>query len=117
MKSLTTAQGSFVTGSAIADAVARYDTALSEAGLSDRVAIPVQNGGGDPLTALIIIGWRHEIAVAEQPSDEAEILDRGVLESLASSTAAVRPVRGGPFAPADLEGIDWRVIGPDDIVY
>jgi hypothetical protein len=82
MKTIRTANGSFLTGNEIADGVTAYGLALARAREVDVVDIPFVSDDGSVNRAEFRIGWLIETVVTadEQPADE--LIDVGTIFDL-----------------------------------
>lgn len=107
MRTLTTPQGSFLTGSALAEAVLKYDQALSDVGTTAAVDLPVLVGDAKLARALVTVGWRQCLESATSDADVDELTDDHAVRGLDALTAAVAPRRGTAFSEGELAEIDW----------
>jgi len=74
MKRIYYAGGTFLTGSAIADAVLAYADALAHNEGSDVVAFPIRHEDGTPGEVSVLIGPSSQIASSTDPSDVPELV-------------------------------------------
>jgi hypothetical protein len=105
VKTIRTTNGSFLTGTEIADAVTAYGLALARARELDVVDIPFVTDDGSVNRAEFRIGWQVETVVTadEQPADE--LIEVATIFDLLAKSRLLTASRGGWAAlPVDT---DW----------
>ena len=107
MKMLTVGGGSYLTGSAIADAVLRYGLALAKRRDVDLVDIPYLAGAGDVRRAEFMIGWRHTVQAVTQTIDGEELVEVGTAFAIDEKATATMVPRARPFTPDEAAALSW----------
>ena len=106
VKVLSNRNGSYVTGTAIADAVLRYGHALARAREIDVVDIPFVTLDGQAARVQMTVGWCADVNTAEHPTEDAELIDEAATDALSSKADSL--TRGSsPFATAEIEDLSW----------
>jgi hypothetical protein len=111
MKKISNAAGTFLTGTALADAIMEYATALWNQRRVAFVDIPFVNGQGVIERAQFLIGWANQIATVSAGTVGAELREpetERVLRSEARRTIGV--INAQP-----VESPDYRVFGPYEL--
>ncbi len=107
MQEIIYAGESFITSNAIAQAVLAYSQALALNDLSDRVTIPVVDGGGDVVDTTLLIGPASQLVAQETLYSETELPEEVVaeLEEKRAKLLDRQPVRAetAPDSPIDLD--------------
>jgi len=106
MKVLTVGGGSYLTGSAIADAVLRYGLALAKRRDIDLVDIPFLGDGG-VRRALVTIGWRYEMRAVTAPTEGEELEEVGTTFALDDKASAATEKHARPFTPEEAATLVW----------
>jgi len=107
MKLLTTSVGSYLTGTAIADAVLRYGLTLAKRRDVDIVDIPYLGEDGEVRRARFTIGWRYDIQATTQPTFGAELVEAGTAFALEGKAGSLAAVRAGEFSSEEAAEITW----------
>jgi hypothetical protein len=107
MKMLTVGGGSFLTGSAIADAVLRYGLALAKRRDVDVVDIPYLAGIDDVRRAEFTIGWRHAVQAVTRSVAGDELVELGTTFSIDGKATAATIARAHPFTPEEADELTW----------
>lgn len=107
MKMLTVGGGSYLTGSAIADAVLRYGLALAKRRDIDLVEIPYLTGGGAIRRAEFTIGWRHNVQAVTRPLHGDELVEVATTFAIDGKAAAAAVARARPFSPGEAGELFW----------
>jgi hypothetical protein len=107
MKMLTVGGGSFLTGSAIADAVLRYGLALAKRRDIDLVEIPYLAGGGAIRRAEFMIGWRQNVQAVTRPIHGDELVEVATTFAIDGKAAAATIPRARPFTPDEAAELYW----------
>ncbi|HEX5858871.1 MAG TPA: hypothetical protein VFY91_12260 [Microbacterium sp.] len=106
MKILSNRNGSYVTGTAIADAVLRYGHALAKTRDIDVVDIPFVAADGLPARVQLTVGWCADVNTAEHPAHDAELIDEAVTEDLDAKADGL--TRGSvPFTTSEVADLSW----------
>jgi hypothetical protein len=104
MKKISNAAGSYLTGTAIADAIMEYATALWNQRRVAFVDIPFVDGQGVIERAQFLIGWANQITTVSARATGAELREPETVRNLqkeAKLTAGViiaRPVESPDYA-------------------
>ena len=107
MKKISNAAGSYLTGTAIADAIMEYATALWNQRRVAFVDIPFVNGQGVIERAQFLIGWANQIATVSARAIGSELREPETEQNLrkeAKLTAGViiaRPVETPDYTTFD----------------
>ena len=106
MKTISTGSATFVTGTAIADAVQQYALALARRGRVDVVDIPVVLSEGERARSAFVIGWLMEATTSTAATGHPELLDSAIVDDLLARVDLLSAPRGEPFSDEDLAS-DW----------
>lgn len=85
MRRIHYANGTLLTGDAIADVIVRYAAALAKRGLAIELDVPVLDENGKADTALLLLGPASQILAEHDPSDD-DLVDA---EFLAAAEKAI----------------------------
>jgi hypothetical protein len=107
MKMLTVGGGSYLTGSAIADAVLRYGLALARRRDVDLVDIPYLAGAGEVRRAEFTIGWRHTVQAVTRSIAGDELVELGTTFAIDGKATSATVVRAHPFTPEEADALSW----------
>jgi hypothetical protein len=108
MRELHIGNGSIVVSFAICDALFNYGLALSKAGTSDRVTVPILEAG-KPGFSNILLGPSTQLFCTSGGTDEFDLHDGDVVAELERRTAALQPQPVRPVDNADIvEPYDWE---------
>jgi hypothetical protein len=108
MKKISNAAGTFLTGTALADAIMEYATALWNQRRVAFVDIPFVNGQGVIERAQFLIGWANQIATVSERTVGTELREPETEQELRSE--AKRTV--GVINAQPVESPDYRVFAP-----
>jgi hypothetical protein len=111
MKKISNAAGTFLTGTAIADAIMEYATALWNQRRVATVDIPFVNGQGVIERAQFLIGWANHIATVSARSIGSELREPETENEL--RTEAKRTI--GVINAQPLESPDYTVFAPYEL--
>ncbi|MFP3465345.1 hypothetical protein [Leifsonia sp. SIMBA_070] len=112
MKTVSTRSASFLTGSAIAEAVQHYGLALARKGDVDVVDIPVIRDDGGSGRASFIVGWLMDATTEAAVTDHPELIDSETVADLRLRAELLVMPKAEPFSIADLAG-DWPDLDMD----
>ena len=104
MKVLTTVQGSYVTGSELADAVLRCHDAVTAAREIDCISVPFVHDGGGLRWVKILVGPPYRIEVGDIESAKPELIDPAALARVEDRIHDLHPFSSTPFTRDDM---DW----------
>lgn len=107
MKLLTAGGGSYLTGSAIADAVMRYGLVLARRRDIDLVDIPYRTAEGLVRRAAFTIGWHYETHAITSESADEELIEAGTTLAIEGKADAQGEVRGHPFTVEEAADFEW----------
>jgi hypothetical protein len=113
MKTIVTTCGSFLTGSAIADAVSAYGLELARERALDVVDIPFVAVDGSVRRAQLRAGWLVETVVTYDEQRADELIDRDTTLVLRAKTRSLTVPAGPALVPAGGRGgrdLDWDEI-------
>jgi hypothetical protein len=102
MKTIKTRNGSFLTGSELADAVIDYGVALGKRRLIDLVDIPVLESGIPGARASFTVGWMSDTATMTALDREFELVEDATVLTLRSKTQSVGALIAHPFGLEEL---------------
>lgn len=111
MKVLTTVQGSYITGTAIADAVVRCNESVTVTRQIDCVSVPFVNDDGGLDWVQILVGPPYEIAVDPIETTLPELVHPDAVARVERRRLDVDPFPSTPFSWDDVEwaeGVDAR---------
>ncbi len=111
MKKISNAAGTFLTGSALADAIMEYATALWNQRRVAFVDIPFVNGQGVIERVQFLIGWANQIATVSARSVGNELREPETERVL--RTEAKRTV--GVINAQPVESPDYTVFAPYEL--
>jgi len=94
MRRIHYANGTLITGDAIADVIVRYAAALAKQGLAVELDVPVLDENGQPDTALLLLGPASQILAEHDPSDD-DLIDAEFLATTEKSIVALGTPRAG----------------------
>jgi hypothetical protein len=103
MKVLTTVQGSFVTGSDIADAVIRCHEVVTATREIDCISVPFVTDAGGLRWAKILVGPPYAIGAGNIDSATPELVDPAAVARVEDRIRDVRPYTSTPFTSDDME--------------
>jgi hypothetical protein len=114
VKTISTPSASFLTGTAIADAVQQYALELARARQVDTVDIPVVLTDGADGRASFMVGWLIDTAatMTADASEQRELVDDATVSELRSRCAFTASPTALAFSPADLAQ-DWPELDLD----
>lgn len=103
--------GSFLTGSAIADAVMALNLELSRRHQLDIVDIPFIDSEGNRSRVQLTVGWHVALVTQDHPSGMEELLEPETTRSIADRTTAADDPLGVAFTLEELRDISWNEDG------
>ncbi|TBN57171.1 hypothetical protein EYE40_07025 [Glaciihabitans arcticus] len=103
MKRIYYASGSFLTGSAIADAIVAYADALAHSEGSDVVNFPILHDDGTPGEASMLIGPASQLACSTAPEHHAELENDVLVADLAKRSLQIGAPRPMMQAQSEIE--------------
>lgn len=107
MKLLTAGGGSYLTGSAIADAVLRYGLVLARRRDIDLVDIPYRTAEGLVRRVAFTIGWRYDIQAVTSEAAGDELVEAGTTLAIEEKADAPAGSSAHPFTPEEAAGFEW----------
>ena len=111
MKVLSNTVGSFLTGSAIADAVMALNLALTRHHQVDIVDIPFIDSQGDQSRVQLAVGWHVELVTQTHPSAMEELLEPETTRNFTDRTSGMSEPVAVTFTLEELRDIAWEEDG------
>jgi hypothetical protein len=111
MKVLRNTVGSFLTGSAIADAVMALNLALTRRRQVDVVDIPFIDSVGDRFRVQLAVGWHVDLVTQTHPSQREELLEPETTRYFTDRTAGLSEPVSVAFTLEELRDIAWEEDG------
>jgi hypothetical protein len=106
LKVLSNRNGSYLTGTALADAVFRYAFALAELGRIDTIDIPVFTADRVVVRLQITVGQFADVNIVEHPSEDPELIDQTTTARLTAKADGLTR-SGEPFTPEEVGALPW----------
>ena len=107
MKILSTRNGSFLTGSEIADAVVHYGLALSKRRDIDSINVPFVSTDGTVDRVDLFIGWGFAMAAISDDRPRDELVEIDTILDLYTKAHSIGIAHGLPFSAEDIEQLRW----------
>jgi hypothetical protein len=111
MKVLSNTIGSFLTGSALADAVMALNLALTRHHQVELVDIPFIDEHGQKSRVQMAVGWHVALVTEDHLSAEEELLEPDTTRNLTDRTAAMGDQVSVAFTLEELRDIAWEEDG------
>lgn len=112
MKLLTNRNGSYSTGTEIADAVLHYQLALARRGDVDIVDIPFVDASGATRRVELTIGWQVGFAAVTEAGPGDELIEVDTILGIYDKARSIAVIQARPFSADELEQIrsmdDWE---------
>jgi hypothetical protein len=108
MKLIRNTVGSFLTGSAIADAVMTLNLALSRRCEVDIVDIPIVDDQGVESRVQLTVGWHVGLVTQEHSSEMAELLEPETTRSFTKRASPTGDPVGLPFTLEEVNDMAWE---------
>jgi hypothetical protein len=102
MKTIATRNGTFLTGSELADAVMYFGNALGNRQRVDLVNIPVLALDGLRERVSFTVGWMTDTTSASAPDGDEELTEAETVLGLYRRAASAGVIRALPFTAADM---------------
>jgi hypothetical protein len=107
MKLLSTRNGSYLTGTEIADAVVHYGLALSKRRDVDSINVPFVSGDGSVSRVDLFIGWGFATAAISDDRPADELIEIDTILDLYTKADSIGVAHGLPFSAEDIEQLRW----------
>jgi hypothetical protein len=111
VKVLSNTVGSFLTGSAIADAVMALNLALTRRHQVDIVDIPFIDSDGNQCRVQLTVGWHVELVTQTNASTMVELLEPDTIRDFTDRTAGMSEPVALTFTLEELRDIAWEEDG------
>jgi len=109
MRRIHYAEGSILTGDALAETVVRYARALAQVGTADTVDLPILLDEGGFGRSQLLIGPASQLVTTPSDGDLPELVDAALVADLEDRLAALAPTpRAEPFDDATRVDLDFE---------
>lgn len=107
VKVLRNTVGSFLTGTAIADAVMALHLALTRRHQVELIDIPYIDDHGDPSRVQLAVGWQVSLVTQNHASQVRELLEPGTIRAITDRTPRTSDPVSVAFTLQELSDVDW----------